>query len=328
MISEPPTLRVEQLSVRYKTHAALSALTLEGHAGELIAIIGPNGAGKTTFIKALSGQVQHEGQIAIDGHVLKIGADRRHHIGLVPQDIGLYPHLTARENLMVMGQMMGVKTADLPRTVDWALDAVGLQSKGRERLTALSGGMKRRINVAAAIMHKPKVLIFDEPTAGVDLPARDVVHKLARALAGRGMLVLLITHELEQAETVSDKVLILNRGKALAFEPAHHLLARHFGPRREVIVRFTEPPDPEVQTVMDQFAFEDAQHATVFKTRTQEDGHEFSTAFSAAMQNFDDTIREITIRRPGLETLLHDLERGESFAPHPVSESDHVKLAL
>lgn len=310
MTSNPPTLQVDGLQVHYGPHHALKDLSLTANAKDLIAVIGPNGAGKTTFIKALAGQVQHQGIVSISGKTFHRRSDRRAHIGLVPQDIGLYPHMTAQENLQVMARMMGVARADIRDSVNWALDAVGLADKAGKRLSALSGGMKRRINVAAAIMHKPDVLIFDEPTAGVDVPARDVVHKLARQMAERNMVVLLITHELEQAEALSDRLLLLKDGHALAFQTPEDLLNAHFGAEREVVVRFTHKPDTEVRRAMYQFAFAETHHDTVFKTRTTSDENRFAGAFAAAMRNFDHTVREISIRRPGLETLLHDLEQG------------------
>lgn len=316
-LRENDALFVEGLGVHYGAHTALDDVSIRASAGELIAVIGPNGAGKTTFIKALSGQVPHKGTIAIHGTTLTKGADRRAHIGLVPQDIGLYPHLTARENLAVMARMMGVARADVKAVVGEALHAVGLIARADDPLTTLSGGMKRRINVAAAIMHKPRILIFDEPTAGVDISARDVVHTLARKMAERGLVVLLITHELEQAEVLADRILLLQNGRMLADLPPEALLLQHFGHQREVLVRFTTPPDERTLKAMREFGFTQAHHQTVYATRTQSDEASFTRAFSAAMRNFEDSVREITVRRPGLETLLHDLAKPDERAVSP-----------
>jgi ABC-2 type transport system ATP-binding protein len=301
-------LSVRDLSVSYGAHQALSALSLDAASGTLIAVIGPNGAGKTTFIKALCGRVASTGTIAIDGHDLKRGADRRATIGLVPQDIGLYPHMTALENLSVMARLMGVPRSERQDAAAKALSAVGMDAKSAERVSHLSGGMKRRINVAAAIMHQPKVLIFDEPTAGVDIPARDVVHRLARTMAERGMVVLLVTHELEQAEALCDKVLLLAEGKRVDFEAPAALLERYFGDQRDIIVRFAGPPDDQARAAMTPFGFEEAELPTVFSARTLASEVSFVSAFMAAIRTADQTVREIVVRRPGLPALLHQIQ--------------------
>ena len=322
MTSDAGRLCVEGVSVHYGRHAALTDLTLSAEPGELIAVIGPNGAGKTTFIKALSGQVPHGGTFRIGDHVLKKGADRRKHLGLVPQDIGLYAHLTARENLMVMARMMAISGRDVEPSVDWALDAVGLSAKADHRLSALSGGMKRRINVAAAIMHKPKVLIFDEPTAGVDIPARNVVHKLAQSLAAKNMIVLLITHELEQAEALSDKILLLKEGRVIGFDAPQSMMTRYFGQEKDVSVRFHTRPQRSVIEAMANLGFSKGHHDTLFVTRTATEAGQLSRALDAVLGDIDESVREIVIRRPGLETLLHDLQR------KPLSTPDNDAIAV
>jgi len=195
-------LSVDGLTVSYGDHTALDDLSLDIKPGELRGVIGPNGAGKTSFIKALCGRVSVNGDIAIDGSSVKRGHDRRGLIGLVPQDIGLYEHLTARENLDVMARLLSVSRKVRKDHVEKALQSVGMGEKSGAYVKDLSGGMKRRINVAAAIMHDPKLVIFDEPTAGIDIPARDTVHRLAREPAQTGKAVILVTHELEQAEAL------------------------------------------------------------------------------------------------------------------------------
>ena len=193
-------LSVSELSVHYGDYQALKTLELDIEAGELIGIIGPNGAGKTSFIKALCGRVHYDGHVQIGDERLKRGHNRQKLLGLVPQDIGLYGHMSGRENLTAFAKIMGLSRQEREDAIEKAIEAVDMGDKADELVSALSGGMKRRINVAAAIMHDPKVIIFDEPTAGVDVPARDTVHRLARTLAEKGMAVLLVTHELDQAE--------------------------------------------------------------------------------------------------------------------------------
>ena len=249
-MASQPALITKDLSLHYGTHQALKPLNVTIDAGELVAIIGPNGAGKTSFIKSLCGRTVPKGQIYITGEELGHKADRRAFIGLVPQDIGLYPHLSAKENLQVIARLLKVPAKSRKEAVQEALDAVGMSAKSDARVSTLSGGMKRRINVAAAIMNKPPLLIFDEPTAGVDIPARDVVHRLARELADKGMTVLLVTHELEQAEALCDRVLVLSEGQKLAFDTPAAILSQAYGQKREVVVRFTEVPNAQTLTSM------------------------------------------------------------------------------
>jgi len=165
-----------------------------------------------------------DGYVQIGDKRLKRGHNRQKLLGLVPQDIGLYGHMSGRENLTAFAKIMGLSRQEREDAIEKAIEAVDM------------------INVAAAIMHDPKVIIFDEPTAGVDVPARDTVHRLARTLAEKGMAVLLVTHELDQAEALCDKVLVLCQGEKLAFDTPPRILTQNFAGMREVMVRFGTPP--------------------------------------------------------------------------------------
>ena len=302
-------LCVTDLGVSYSDHKALHGLTLQVEPGELIGIIGPNGAGKTSFIKALCGRVKYDGDIVIADKALKRGHKRGSLLGLVPQDIGLYAHLTGRENLHVFAKILGVSAKQRKSAIDEALAAIDMHEKADIPVRSLSGGMKRRINVAAAIMHEPKVIIFDEPTAGVDVPARDTVHRLARKLTQRGMAVLLITHELEQAEALCDKVLILHNGEMLAFDAPARLLSQSFLGMREVMVRYAATPDAATLAAMSPFEFTQAEHPTIWTAMTQASEVSFVSAFMTALRNGNHLVREISVRRPGLTSLMHRIEK-------------------
>ncbi len=299
-------LNVRGLSVDYGQHRALDDLSLTIAEGELIGVVGPNGAGKTSFVKALCGRLKLDGKLEVCGETLQRGTDRRQHIALVPQDIGLYSHLTATENLDVIGRLLGLKDK---QSVSDALDAVDMGQNANLRVSDMSGGMKRRINVAAAILTKPSLVIFDEPTAGVDAPARDTVHRLARKLADEGKAVILITHELDQAEALCDKLLVLCNGKRLAFETPTQLLERTFHGQREVMVRFGRPPEQDVTIAMRPFEFKQGELPTIWVAMTNQDEVSFVSAFLTALKGGDDLIREISVRRPGLTALMHRIER-------------------
>jgi len=308
----PAVLTAKDLTVKYGKHVALNGLSLNISSGELIGVIGPNGAGKTSFIKALCGRVNMTGQLFVSDTRLHRGTDRRQHIALVPQDIGLYPHLTAQENLDVMARLLGLK--DKRQAVTDALNAVEMTQHAKTRISSMSGGMKRRINVAAAILTNPTLVIFDEPTAGVDIPARDTVHRLARRLAKQGKAVILITHELEQAEALCDKVLVLCQGKRLAFEPPARLLERSFQGQREIRVRYATPPTENILSAMRPFEFTQGELPTIWVAMTNANQVSFVSAFLTALKNGDDIIREITVRRPGLTALMHRIERTGKIA--------------
>lgn len=299
-------LSVRGLTVDYGKHRALDQLSLEIAEGELVGVIGPNGAGKTSFVKALCGRLRLKGELKVCGVSLNQGTDRRRHIALVPQDIGLYMHLTAKENLQVIGRLLGLK--DKQGVTD-ALDAVEMSQHANLRVSDMSGGMKRRINVAAAILTKPSLVIFDEPTAGVDAPARDTVHRLARKLAKDGKSVILITHELEQAEALCDKVLVLCKGKGLAFEAPAKLLEHSFHEQREVMVRYAVEPEQEAFEAMKPFQFHQGELPTIWVALTNANEVSFVSAFLTALKGQNDLIREISVRRPGLTALMHRIEK-------------------
>ena len=304
--SDTPILSVDQLSVSYGKHRALHGLSLDIKPGELVGVIGPNGAGKTSFIKALCGRLDISGKIAINGTQLKRGMDRRRSIALVPQDIGLYPHLTATENLDVIGRLLGLSDREIINT---ALKSVDMVKHTDVRVSAMSGGMKRRINVAAAVLTDPSLIIFDEPTAGVDVPARDTLHRLARHLTKQGKAVILVTHELEQAEALCDKVLVLCEGKKLAFDTPSRLLQNAFQDQSEIRIRFAVPPNRDMLEAMHPFEFKQDELPTIWSTMTNANEVSFVSAFMTSLRGGGDLLREISVRRPGLTALMHRIEQ-------------------
>ena len=304
--SGTPILSVDQLSVSYGKHRALHGISLDIEPGELVGVIGPNGAGKTSFIKALCGRLDISGKIAINGTQLKRGMDRRRSIALVPQDIGLYPHLTATENLDVIGRLLGLSDREI---INNALKSVDMLKHADVRVSAMSGGMKRRINVAAAILTDPSLIIFDEPTAGVDVPARDTLHRLARHLTKQGKAVILVTHELEQAEALCDKVLVLCEGKKLAFDTPSRLLQNAFQDQREIRIRFAVPPNRDMLEAMHPFEFKQDELPTIWSTMTNANEVSFVSAFMTSLRGGGDLLREISVRRPGLTALMHRIEQ-------------------
>ncbi len=327
MPQTPPVLSVENLTIDYRKFRALDDLSVDIESGGIVGIIGPNGAGKTSFIKALCGRAPiKKGRIFVAGRPLKRGQNRQTLIGLVPQDIGLYAHLSAAENLNVFAKMTGLRGA-LSRkdAIENALAAVEMTPHARTKISHMSGGMKRRINVAAAIMHSPPVLILDEPTAGVDHPARDTVHRLARRLAGGGKAVLLITHELEQAEALCDRVLLLARGKMLAFDHPNAVLSRVYQDKREVMVRFSSPPQGQTLEALAPFKFQPAELPTIWTAMTNASEVSFVSAFMASLRGGNSLVREISVRRPGLAHLMHHVEKTGAL---PTADIPPIRAAV
>ncbi len=301
-------LSVENLSVKYDSATALDSVTAHIDTGQVVGLIGPNGAGKTSFIKAICGRIKAEGTIKIEGKVLKHGMNRQALIGLVPQEIGLYPHLTCYENLSVFASIMGLSKSEKPRAMQSALQAVSLTDKKNARVSTLSGGIKRRLNVAIAIMHKPKLIILDEPTAGTDMPARDSIHRLTRNLAQSGMGVLLVTHELEQVEALCDRILILAKGRLLSDGPPAQILENCFGNMRELVIRFSKPPQANLLNERSPFRFTQGELPTIWHALTNESQSGAAIDFLNRLQSENSHVQEIAIRRPGLPVLMQTLE--------------------
>jgi len=211
-------LQVTHLTKAYGPIQAVDGITLSIAQGECYALLGPNGAGKTTTINLLSGLLAPDsGQICIAGfdpakEPLRVKAS----IGIIPQEIALYDELTARQNLHFWAGLYGLSPADIRRRADAALERIGLSDRADQRLQTFSGGMKRRINIAAAILHKPAVLFMDEPTVGIDPQSRNHIYELIAELHGEGMTILYTTHYMEEAEKLCDRIGIVDRGKLVA----------------------------------------------------------------------------------------------------------------
>jgi ABC-2 type transport system ATP-binding protein len=209
---------VEHLSKRYGDFTAVADVTIHARAGEIFGLLGPNGAGKTTTINCISSLLTPtSGQIRIMDHdVVRDGVAARRSIGVVPQEIALYEDLSARENLAYWGGAQGLRGAELRGHIQEVLELVGLLDRAKEPIKQFSGGMKRRLNFAAGIVHHPKVLLLDEPTVGVDPQSRVRLLELVREQARAGACVLYTTHYLEEAEALCDRLAIIDHGSIIA----------------------------------------------------------------------------------------------------------------
>ena len=184
----------------------------------MLGLLGPNGAGKTTTVSMLAGLVAPDrGEVLVDGHRLHGDADPvKRRIGLVPQDVALYEELTARDNLRFFGGLYGFRGSALDRAIASVLDLVGLADRARDRVGTYSGGMKRRLNLAAGLLHDPDILLLDEPTVGVDPQSRHAIFENLTELKRRGKAILYTTHYMEEAERLCDRIVIIDEGRLVA----------------------------------------------------------------------------------------------------------------
>lgn len=209
---------------------ALDGMNLEIFKGEVFGVLGPNGAGKTTLFSILSGILPYtKGDVQVCGLSLKNDLETiKYKLGVVPQEIALYPSLSAKDNLLYIGRMYGLSGKELEEKVDYRIQQFGLTEIQDKPVKTYSGGMKRRINLLGGILHEPEVLILDEPTEGMDVQSRAVMMEMLRKLnKEEGMTILYTSHYLEQAEVFCDRVTIINHGKQLIVGKPSELLNTH-----------------------------------------------------------------------------------------------------
>jgi ABC-2 type transport system ATP-binding protein len=309
--TDDAVLSVAGATKTFGSQVALAGVDLAIARGELYALIGHNGAGKTTLIKAISGRLQLDsGSIRILGHDVHTNASARSLFGLVPQSIALYDHLTPRENLEVLGRLSGVSANDLSRTVEQALELVSLTDRANDRTADLSGGMQRRLNIAAGTLHSPPLLLLDEPTVGVDLMARERIHDMLRDLKRRGLAILVTTHDLEQAEELADRVGVIAAGRVLGEGDPALLVREIFGDAKELILTLVREPDADGMAFLANQGLRRAEGETVWTGRlTGGFAHVSDLGSRAAAAGL--AVDELRVREPGLRGVFFSLTGSE-----------------
>jgi len=201
-----------------KGPVAVDDVSFEIQEGEIFSLLGPNGAGKTTTISILSCLLKPDaGEARVGGFSVTQEAEKvKKLIGVVPQDIALYDDLSGRENLLFWGRMYGLRGAELNKRVDEVLELIGLLDRQKDRLAKYSGGMKRRVNIGAALLHRPRLLYLDEPTVGIDPQTRRAILDGVKAFNAAGVTVLYTTHYMEEAQELSDRIGIMDKGAMIA----------------------------------------------------------------------------------------------------------------
>jgi ABC-2 type transport system ATP-binding protein len=215
----------------YGTRRAVDAIDLDVGRGEIVGLLGPNGAGKTTTISMVCGVVTPtRGSVTIGGVSLADDPYKaKAKLGLVPQDLAVYEELSAIENLRYFGALYGLAGKRLADRIAYVLDVVGLSERAREPVKRFSGGMKRRLNIAAGLVHEPELLVLDEPTVGVDPQSRNHIFEVVKALHSKGVTVVYTSHYMEEVEALCDRVAIMDAGRVIALGTIAELVAKYAG---------------------------------------------------------------------------------------------------
>lgn len=219
------TLEIRALEKRYGTQCVVSSVSFTAARGEIIGLLGPNGAGKTTTVSMIAGlTVPTSGEVLICGAPSSEASKRR--IGLVPQDLALFDELSARLNLETFGALYGLRGATLQAAITRVLALVGLSDRADDTVAKYSGGMKRRLNLACALLHDPDVLLLDEPTVGIDPQSRNAIFDNLEALRDAGKTIVYTTHYMEEVERLCDRIVIMDRGAIVALDTIDGLRQR------------------------------------------------------------------------------------------------------
>jgi ABC-2 type transport system ATP-binding protein len=235
-------LQIENVVKTFASRRALDGVSLELRPSEVLGLLGPNGAGKSTLVRTIMGRVKPDsGSVTIFGKLAPAGdTDARAEVGVVPQEIALYPNLSSHENLTVFGRYLGLAGTALAEAMKRALDWAALSDRANEPVKTFSGGMKRRLNMAVGVLHRPRVLLLDEPTVGVDPQSRERIYQMIESLRADGVSLIYTTHYMEEAERLCDRIAVIDDGRVIATGTKDELVRDTIGTKREVIVEFAD----------------------------------------------------------------------------------------
>ena len=221
-------VKVENLNKSFNDHKAVNGVSFDIFKGEIFGLLGPNGAGKTTTIRILSTVLKPDrGEVTIGGNSIRHDADAVHQlIGVCPQELALYEDLSAMDNLLFFGRMVGLDSKEARQQAFDNLELMGLSERAKGKVSKFSGGMKRRINLAIALMGHPELIFLDEPTVGIDPQSRNKIYETIEGLQSKGMTILYTTHYMEEADRLCERVAIMDGGQIMALDTPHGLKSR------------------------------------------------------------------------------------------------------
>lgn len=296
-------LTTDKLCYAWGNKPALQDVSMQVPEGKTIALLGPNGAGKSTLLRCILGQLKpSSGVIAL--RQCEAEGESRAEVAWVPQTITVYPQLTVRENLQVFARIMGLRGTRQAEAVANTIQVIGLAHRAKDPARALSGGMQRMLNIGMALVSEPRLLLLDEPTAGIDQKARHELHGLLATLKASGMTILLTTHDLEDAARLADRVAILVEGQLRAEGSVQQLVVERFARRRELRVLVQEPIPATLQTMLS-----DAQLHPVEKglwRGLHAPGEELDVLLKALISD-ERHVLDASVRRPSLDLFIQDL---------------------
>ncbi|MGB6974100.1 MAG: ABC transporter ATP-binding protein [Terracidiphilus sp.] len=295
----PLPLKIDSLVKRFGDLTAVDGVSLEVSEGECLGLLGPNGAGKSTLIRSVVGRVvPTAGRVAVFGFASE-SAEARMALGWVPQELAVYPRLTCKENLAAFGRYHGMRSRKLEEAVTWCLGWAALEDRAGELARNLSGGMKRRLNMAAGIIHKPRLVLMDEPTVGVDPQSRNRIFEMIEALRAEGAAIIYTTHYMEEAERLCDRVAIIDHGRIIASGTNHELVEDEFASCNQVVARFDGAADALNAWV--------ERHRGRLVDSTAEFTIERSTEIAGLLEDAAKAgleLKDVSLRRPNLESVF------------------------
>jgi ABC-2 type transport system ATP-binding protein len=296
-----PVLEVRDLHKRYGPTVALEQVRFAVEPGEMFGLLGPNGAGKTTLLSIISCLLAPtSGEVRILGRTVRPGdRELRRHVGIVPQELAVYGQLTARENLHFFGELYGLRGRELRQRVEQVLAAVALLDRADRRVDTFSGGMKRRLNLGAALVHGPDLLLLDEPTTGVDPQSRNHIFEEVRRLNGAGVTVVYTSHYMEEVQALCPRIGIIDHGRLIACDTLAGLLRHLEGAIRFRVREMTPALRRRLEALPDAKLVERDGAGAELECRD----------VPATLLRLVGTLQELHLELTGLETEEPNLER-------------------
>ncbi len=284
---------------------AVDNVSLQVEKGEVFGLLGPNGAGKSTLISMIATILdQDSGKITVSGYDTKAAPKQvKTRIGLVPQEIALYPSLTAGENLAFWGKMYGLPKSKLKEKVDMALDIAGLKERQKDRIETYSGGMKRRINIAASLLHNPEILIMDEPTVGIDPQSRKHILDTVLDLNSRGMTIVYTSHYMEEVEYLCQRIAIMDNGKIIALGEKEELKLMA-GSSSAVAIEASNIDEELIGRIKSLEGVEDALNESYGIKVVVKDPDAMLSRIIEETEKGDSTISSVNVEKPNLESVF------------------------